>query len=184
MKKFIYPLLVVLSLVVAGTSVYSFYSVNKEVKNLRTEKNLLSKDYDTLEIKEKNSKKEFDKLKQEFDKQKKELDSLKKESNSNSNENISYSSNAINQENNMIENTDSISPEETEKMYEFGKKENERIAKEQAEIESASNEPQYATYSEGTPYRFLVENNITLEELQALNPGTSDITIGSTYQIK
>lgn len=185
MKKYLYPIVITILLLIAGGSLFAFTKTNSELKETRTLHALLMKDYDVLKAKDDKKKDELDKLKKDFDKTNKELDKSKKE--------IKKLT-----DNNQVTNNDqqsNVQVESSEMTNEMPiteyKVPNEDDLKEMAEQhakeqEAKVNEPQYATAiaEQFSVLRFSMDNGITTDLFYELNPGVDKIQEGSSYRIK
>lgn len=186
MKKFIYPLIIFLSLVIAGTSVYSFVATNEKLKDSKKEQSVLTQDLNTLKNKNENKDKEIQKIEKELEQTKKDLEKTTKELKSLNNDYIEQPQ--TNTDNIVSSNTTSNSIPATEYRVpseEDQKKMVEIYEKELAEKEAKEKEPQYATFTEddGHFLRFKMNYGLSDEMFEQLNPG-AEIKLGNTYRIK
>lgn len=185
MKKFIYPLIIFLSLVIAGTSVYSFVATNEKLKDSKKEQSVLTQDLNTLKSKNENKDKEIQKIEKELEQTKKDLEKTTKELKSLNNDYIEQPQ--TNTDNIVSSNTTSNSIPATEYRVpseEDQKKMVEIYEKELAEKEAKEKEPQYAVHEGGSIFRFVQNNGITEDQFLELNPGVGEIKQGESYRIK
>ncbi len=179
MKKSFYLLGMALSLIMVVTSTYFFIKSNNEVKEIRTQHSDLVKDYDALKVKDNSKKKEIEDLNKKIKDSTEELKKIKKE--------MEISSD--NQVNTVVDNSQ-ITHKTPITEYKVPSEEDykeaaERIAKDNAEKEVKSNEPQYAVMGDSGSalIRFTQDNGITVEEFHSLNPGV-ELKAGQSYRIK